>query len=401
MRSETIMTHQTTMTRQMPNDHRPRSARAYRPLAAMILALTVWAQAARPAAADTVNRIILRVNEEILTLHEFEMRKASEISGLLANQRLSSDQRQERLGQVGRAVMQNSFSEMLLLSFANQRSIRITDSEVEEAVRDLLTRQGIENDDQLQQALAGSGMTLDDLRANTKRELLWQQVVGSEVRPRVDIGEEELRAYYRSHQDEFRVPEQRWLKEIIVLESSGLEDAELKRVAEEIRAKLAGGDDPAAVVESYKEKEITTGVVDLDWLRAEELESSLSDAAWALAPGDYSPPVAARGGYHILHVAGLREAKLRPLEEVQDFIMRREYGKRFDIELRNFLAELEQHSYIHEDLPEEAVGYRAMMADFQPEDEIELFRAPVLEPPEEDEPEEEGTPAEGASDGRR
>ncbi len=361
----------------------------------MTLALAAWALAAGPATAEVVNRIILRVNEEILTLHEYESRKATEITGLLANQRLSSDQRQEQLSQVGRAVMQNSFSEMLLLSFANQHGIRITDAEVEEAVTDLITRQGIESEEQLQQALAGAGMTLEDVRDNTRRELLWQQVVGQEVRPRVEIGEEELRAYYRSHQDEFQVPEQRWLKEVIVLESSGLADAELKRVAEEIRALLAAGGELSEVVEPYREKGTTTGAVDLDWLRAEELEASLSEAAWALTPGEYSPPVSARGGYHILHLSGLREAKIRPLEEVQGFIMQREYGKRFDRELRNFLAELENKSYIQEDLPEEAVGYRAMMSDFRPEDEIELFRAPVIEPPAE-----EGESEAGAGGGR-
>ncbi len=367
--------------------------------AALILALLLPAAAARPAAAEAVTRIILRVNEEILTLHEYESRKTTEISTLLADRRLSQDQRQERLSQVGRAVMQNSFSEMLLLSFANQRSIRITDSEVGEAVRNLLTRQGIETEEQLKEALGGSGMTLDDVRANTKRELLWQQVVGQEVRPRVEVGEEELRAYYRSHQDEFRVPEQRWLKEVIVLESSGRDDAELRRLAEEIRGKLIAGEELAAVVEPYKEQELTTGVVDLEWLRAKEVESSLSEAAWALTPGDFSAPIAARGGYHILHVAGVKEAKLRPLEEVEDWIMQREYGKRFDVELRNFLAELEQHSYIQEDLPEEAVGYRAMMSDFKPEDEIELFRAPVIEEPAVEDEAEAGAEA-GASGGR-
>ncbi len=388
------------MFSQTPDNSRQKSpgARACTPttrlLAAAFLVLAPWTLAG-PAAAEAVNRIVLRVNEEILTLHEYESRKAGEISTLLANQRLSPEQRQERLGQVGRIVMQNTFSEMLLLSFANQQGIRITDSEVEEAVRDLLTRQGIESEEQLQEALASTGMTLEDVRDNTRRELLWQQVVGKEVRPRVNIGEEELRAYYRSHQDEFRVPEQRWLKEVIVLESSGLGEGELQRTAEEIRAQLIAGGDPAAIVEPYKEKAITTGVVDLDWLRAEELEVSLSEAAWALAPGDYSPPIAARGGLHILHVTGLREAKQRPLAEVQDLIMRREYSKRFDRELRNFLAELESKSYIQEDLPEEAVGYRAVMSDFQPENEIELFRAPVIEAPDA-----AGEPEAGASDGR-
>ncbi len=362
----------------------PAPARLLCPPPGVLLALALWGLAAVPATAEVVNRIVLRVNEEILTLYEYEERKSSEISIALADQRLDSARRQERLEQVGRVVLQNTFNEMLLLSFANQHGIRVTDAEIEEAVRELLTRQGIETDEQLQQALAGSGMTLDQVRENTYRELLWQQVVGREVQPKVAISEEELRAYYRTHKDDFREPEQRWLKEIIVLESSGIEDSELRRVAEEIHAQLVAGGEIEAVIEPYKQKEVTTGVVDLDWLRAGELESTLSDTAWALTPGGYSEPVLGRGGYHIILLAGLREAKQKPLDEVENLIRQREYGKRFNKELRTFLADLEAKSFIQEDLPPEAVGYRALTSQFQTQDEIELFRAPVLESSEDD-----------------
>ena len=370
------------------------SRRGSRPFAVTmaVLALASW-PTARPSSAEDLNRIVLRVNEEILTLHEYEERKAGEITSILANPRLDSSQRQEMLEQVGRLVVQNTFSEMLLLSFAERHSIRISDAEVQEAVQDLIKRQGIENDAQLQQALASTGMTMEDLRENTRRELLWQRVVGREVQPKVAIDDEELRAYYRNHKEEFRTPEQRLLREVIVLESSDRDDTELRRVAEEIRQALAGGGDFDQVVAPYKEKEIASGPIDLDWLRADELESSLSEAAWALSPGDFSAPIAARGGYHILYVAGLREAKLKPLNEVEDLIRRREYNSRFNKELRSFLQNLEEQSYIQEDLPAEAVGYRALASDLETEDELELFRAPILETEDEEprEPADSGT----------
>ena len=138
------------------------------------------------------------------------------------------------------------------------------------------------------------------------------------------------------------------------------------------------------MIAPYKEKATTTGVVDLEWLRAEELETTLSETAWALAPGEYSAPVLGRGGYHIILLAGLREAKQKPLDEVENLIRQREYGKRFNKELRTFLADLEERSFIQEDLPPEAVGYRALISNFQTQDEIELFRAPILDSAEDD-----------------
>ncbi|MEM7352277.1 MAG: peptidyl-prolyl cis-trans isomerase [Acidobacteriota bacterium] len=335
--------------------------------------------AASPVSGEELNRIVLRVNEEILTLHEYEARKATEISNTLANPRIDSAQRQERLEQIGQMVVQNSFSEMLLLSFANQHSIRIGDAEVQQSVQDLMQRQGIETNEQMQQALAANDMTLEQLHDNARRELLWQQVVGREVQPKVVISDEELRAYYRNNKEEFRTPEQRWLKEIIVLEDSGLSDEELRRTATEIRQQLMSGSPAEEVIAPYKEREVTTGWIDLEWLQADELETSLSETAWALAPGEYSEPVAARGGLHILHVAGLRESTVKPLDEVGDLIRRREYNSRFNRQLGVFLKELEDQAYIQEDLPPEAVGYQALAPDYEAEDELELFRAPIDE----------------------
>ena len=372
----------------MFNTARPQSPNSSpRRLSALAAGIVLATSAPRPATADDLNRIILRVNEEILTLHEYEARKAGEISTILASQ-LDASQRQERLEQIGQLVVQNSFSEMLLLSFANQQAIRISDSEVQESLQEMMSRQGIESEAQLRQALDASGMTIEQLRENAERELLWQRVVGREVSPKVVITEEELRAYYRNNRDEFRTPEQRWLKEVIVLESSGLEDAELRRIAQEIRQALAAGEEAATAVSPYQEKEISTGMIDLDWLRADELEPSLQKAAWSLSPGAYSEPVAARGGYHIILLAGLREASVQPLADVEDRIRRREYNSRFNRQLQTFLSELEENAYIQEDLPPEAVGYQALAPDYETEDELEIFRAPIEAPAQETDSEE-------------
>ena len=331
---------------------------------------------ALPAAED-INRVVLRVNDEIVTLHGYEQRKSGEIARILSQPGLSSAERQEQLGQVGREVMQSLFSELLLLSFADQHGIRVSDREVEQAIRDMQEARGIGSREELQQALAASGMTYEELQTNARRDMIWSQVIGQEVNSKIDLGEEEVRAYYRNHPEEFQLPEQRWLKEIIVLESSGLAQGELLRRAEEIQAALAAGGDLESVAESYREQGLTGGVIDLGWLTSEDLGEALAEAAWSLAPGETSAPVEARGGYHLLHLVDLREAEIKPFVEVQEQIEKRMRSQRFSKEMRAFMTRLEQQSYIRENLPPEAVGYRALAEDYEREDELDVFLAPV------------------------
>lgn len=356
------------------------------PARALAATALLAALAAPLPAADDIDRIILRVNDQILTLHDYERRKESDVTAILGDPQLSTQDRQELLAKLGSRIMQDMFRELLLMSRAKQLRVFISDQEVDDAIQRMADERGIGNQAQLEQALAASHLTMEQLKEKMRHEMTWSQVVGREVTAKIEVGEEELRAYYRNNKEEFQIPEKRWLKEVIVLESSGKSPEELRQLADEVRAKLQAGGELETVIEPYQSAGLTTGVIDLDWLRYDELDETLAEVAFELEPGAFSDPVDSRGGLHVIHLAGLEEAKLRPYEEVENEILNRERSRRFDQELRDYLAKLERTAYIREDLPPEAVGYRSLAADYVPEKEIELFRQPEL-PKAEEEPE--------------
>ncbi len=330
------------------------------------------------ASALDLNRIILQVNDEIFTLHDYEQRKAAEIEALLADPKVSPSQSQEFLAKAGKLVLQQVFRELLLKSRARQLGIQIEDTQIDAAVREVQQRQGIASQEELIQALRSAGLTLEQLRENMRGELLWNEVIGKEVARQIEIGEEEVRAYYRNHQDDFKIAEERQLREIIVLEASGLPLSEREQLATEIRASIRAGATLDAVVEPYRASGKTTGAIDLGWLRREELENALAEAAFSLKSGEVSAPVLARGGHHILQVTGIKEAGVQPFKDVEERIRNLERGRRFEKELRTYLANLEKQSYIRENLPPDGVGFRSADVEL-PEDELELFRRPLPE----------------------
>ncbi len=366
----------------------------------VLVALSIWtaatatAQSVTPTAAEgaaeDVNRIVLRINNEIVTLHDYEQRRAGDIARILADSRLSPSDRQELIEKAGREAMSNLFGEMLLVSYADQHGIRIGERDVDEAVQQMMEQRDISSRRELEEALAASNMTYDELRTSVTRELIWNQVIGREVRSRIDIGDEEVRAYYRNNPESFQEQEKRWLQEVIVLESSGLADAELQRLAQEISGRLAAGEDLATVADAYGEQESVTDVIDLGWLNADEIGEDLSEVAWSLESGAYSSPIAARGGYHILHVVEVQEAKMMQFQEVEERILGYLRSQEFNRELRSFMAEIEQQAYVRENLPPEAVGYQRLAEGLEAEDELEAFRAPLVPKPDVPEGQEDG-----------
>lgn len=348
-------------------------------LAVLPIVLAASLFAAKPAAAqEAINRVVLRVNDEILTLFNYENRKESEIRSLLADPRLAPDQRQERLAKIGQDVMQQLFREMLIQSFSRQNGISVSEREIDDAVEQVQQRQGITTTDGLLTALEQAGLSLDELRANLRQEIMLSNVIRREVTAKIEVSDDELRAVYRNNPEEFQVDEERRLEEVIVLDSSGLGTEEQMEKAQELRQRLVDGEPFEDVASEYQDAGISTSVIGLGWLKSDDLETSLAEAAFAAPEGGYTPPVQARGGYHVVHVAEVKQGFVRPFEDVEEEIMVRERQRRFSTELQKFMAKLEETSYIRENLPPDAVGYRALGAPtFEEEDELEGLRAPL------------------------
>jgi len=320
-----------------------------------------------------VNEIVLRVNDRIATTHDYESERMERFAAIQQADSLTEERKQELLATLGETVMKDIFEQLLMLSRADQLKIQISPSEIEDAVERTMQNFGIKNQAEFQAALQSSGMTEAKLRARLEKTLLTQKVMGEEVYSRVALDEEDLRRYYQSHAEDFQVPQRLNLQEVVVLESGGLNDEDLALLAEEIRQQLSTGRDIEEVIAPYSEEGVSTGVVDLGWVKVGDLNQDLEEAVWGLETGGVSPAVEARGGLHILVVAEREEARLLDFLEVQDQIRSIEQGRLMQDEMEKYVAELKNNSYIVANPPPEAAGFRASLASSLPS-ELDAFR---------------------------
>jgi len=320
-----------------------------------------------------VNEIVLRVNDRIATTYDYESERMERFEAIQQADSLTEERKQELLAGLGETVMKDIFEQLLMLSRADQLKIQISPSEIEDAVERTQQNFGIKNQAEFQAALQSSGMTEAKLRARLEKTLLTQQVMGQEVYSRVSLDEEDLRRYYQSHAEDFQVPQRLNLQEVVVLESSGLNDEDLALLAEEIRQQLSTGREIEEVIAPYREEGVSTGVVDLGWVEVGDLNQDLEEAVWGLDTGGVSPAVEARGGLHVLVVAEREEARLLDFLEVQDQIRSIEQGRLMQDEMAKYIEELKNNSYIVANPPPEAAGFRASLASSLPS-ELDAFR---------------------------
>lgn len=347
--------------------------------ASTLLALlcVLGALAPGPAAADVVDRVVLRVNDRIATLVEYEQRLADTGAQLRAAQ-LPADEIERRLQGLGNEVFRDMLNEMLLLSRADQLRVRIEEDDVDQALANVRENAGIDSDDAFAAALAQQGMSLAGFREQLRDQLRLREVIGVEVRSQIQLEEDDLRRFYRANPELFETPERRQVKELVVLEAEDREPGELARLAASIRQELVQGAAIEEVAERYSADGTTSGVIDLGWVQAGELADELEAATRDLEAGQISEPVAARGGLHILQVTEIEPAALRPFSEVAGFIDARERERLMSDRLAEYMRELEQQAYVRAEPPASASGFRTAAGEDTGQTELE--RLPLANP---------------------
>ena len=348
------------------------------PCALLLLAPVLFPGTLR---AEVSNRIVLRINDQIATLRDYNLRRQDASRELLRRTDIQPEEKTRLLQQIPKMVFRDMYQELLLESRAAQVGVEVTRTQIDAAIANMKENFGLKTDEDFRIALAQSGMTEAQLRDQFEKQLRVRELMDREVRTRIKLEEEDLRRYYRKNIEQFRQPEQVQLREVVVLEQGGLPTPEERaRAAAEIRQAVAGGKSLAEAVADLQPKGITSNVIDLGWVTRGDLDPNLELAAWTAPAGSITEPVVGRGGLHLLQVVERHESRLPPFAEVQQEIQSREQERVYTEEFTKYMSELEKKSLIVADPPQEAADFRALLS--RPvQDRLELEPAKVTAPP--------------------
>ncbi len=310
-----------------------------------------------PAPAEELNRIVLRVNSQVVTLADYTERRNARAEAIAQAPDLDAAERRQLIADSGKSALGELFEELLIVSRAEQLKMAPSAAEIDRAVDAARRRYNITSDEEFARALEQSGTSVAQFRVRMERSLLVNEVLGREIESRVKVDDETAARYWREHPAEFAVPERRQVEEAIVREGSGLAAEEQNRIAVAIRDAIVAGKSVADAV-----TEVGAGdnvlVLDHEWIEHGTLAAALETSVWELGAGGVAGPLPGRGGLHVLHLSAIEPASTRPLEEVRPEILARLRQAEFERESDAYLDELARVAFVVENVPPEAVGYR-------------------------------------------
>lgn len=222
-------------------------------------------------------------------------------------EKISEDELHERLvAQYGQELLDTLITGKVIEQEVKKENIKVTQEEIDEEKAAYAESYG--GEEALKQTLETSGLTMADFEEDIESYLATKKL----LEPRIEITEEDMKAYFEENKGSFAQQEQVNASHILV------EDEE---TAKEVIGKLNAGGDFAELAAEYSIDESNKDAGgDLGFFGKGDMAEEFEEIAFSLEPGKISNPVKTEYGYHVIKVAEKKEAKEAVYEDVKEEI---------------------------------------------------------------------------------
>ena len=271
----------------------------------LLLPSIMAAAPAPPKATAEIDRILVIVNDDVITETELANRLAETKKQLTLEKIKAPPDDILRKQLLDRMVL-----ERLQLQLAVQTGIRVGESEVDQAIETIARRNNLSVEN-FRKTLAKSGMDVAAYRAQTRDQLTIQQLLEREINNRVNVTDSEVSHFLENPQSRADMDVTYNLSHILIgiPESASPEAIQAaKKRAEDILRQLKAGADFEQIAVSYSQGADALKGGGLGWKKPGELPELFLGALKSLSPGDISETLRSPNGFHILKLNDKRGA---------------------------------------------------------------------------------------------
>lgn len=226
-----------------------------------------------------------------------------------------------QLDSLRRKAIDQAIGAKLLIDEAMRLDIQVSDAEVEESIVMMAEESG--GMDELQKSLQKQGVSEKDFRDQVRRGRRVDKLVEKIVAGAPDPREDDLKAHFEQHREEFQRAERVQAQHILVSPTEKTEEArkEARQKLEEIRERIENGsdfgDEAAAHSDCPSGKQAAGS---LGWFSRGMMVKPFDEAVFSLQIGELSSIVETEFGFHIIHKTAHEDAEAADFDEVRENI---------------------------------------------------------------------------------
>jgi peptidyl-prolyl cis-trans isomerase SurA len=312
-------------------------------LAASALAQTRPAAPASPYGGVTVEDIIARVNDQIITRTDYDR----------AQKELDDEARQhgatmQQISEAHNDLLRNLIDQQLWLSKGKELGIT-GETELINRLNEIRKQYSLATLEDLEKAAQEQGVSYEDFKANIRNQIVTQQVMRDEVGRKLSFTPGEVERYFEVHKQDYVQPESVKLSEIMVATPADATEAQVavaKAKADDIESKARGGADFTQLARAASEGQTAAQGGDLGTYKRGQLAKVFEDATFGQPTGTVTEPIRTKQGFVIFKVVQDIPGGVPQYKDVQQQVEQDYYGSKMEPAVRDYLTKMREDAYI-------------------------------------------------------
>jgi peptidyl-prolyl cis-trans isomerase SurA len=322
-------------------------------LATSTLAQTRPAAPESPYGGATVEEIIARVNDQVISSSDYER----------ALKEMDQEARQhgatmQEISAAHKDLLRSLIDQQLWLSKAKELNIT-GETELVKRLNELRKQYNLETMEDLEKAAKEQGISFEDFKANIRNQIITQEVMREVIGRKIQFTPGEAQHYFEAHKQDYAQQESVRLSEILVAVPApaaampGMTPAEdpaklaaAKAKADDIEAKIHAGGDFSQLARSFSDGSTASEGGELGQFKRGTLAKVLEDKTFALKAGEVTEPIRTRQGYVILKVVQHIPGGIPEYKDVEQQVEEAFYMSRMEPAVRAAQTTMREEAYI-------------------------------------------------------
>ena len=297
--------------------------------------------------AELVDRIVAVVNNDLIALEELNIQLKPYLDKI-SDMNYPPDKQRQMIFKVREDVLNNMVDQKLTDQEIARYNITASDKEVDNAIERVKKTNSL-TDESLRQALSKEGITLEEYRKRTKEHILRAMLVNREIKSKIVITKEDIKAYYNSHPELYGFEEKYHLANVMI-KYPETPDASSRMQAHQAMAEmlqaLQAGKSIEEVIQTHSAGTAKVQGGELGTFSLSTLDSKIREALKDLQPGQYSQIVETDYGPQIFRLLDKVKSAGKTVEEASAEIENTLYKDIVDQKFSKWLEELRARSHV-------------------------------------------------------
>ncbi|NDD93031.1 hypothetical protein EBZ37_13230 [bacterium] len=298
------------------------------------------------ALAETVEKIVAIVNDDIITLTDLQKYTDKIRSGGLIDDMLIPDEAtKESLLKDKDKLLQKMIEERVIDSEVKKQNLSIPIEKVEQEIRGIAKRNNVSRDE-LKAALQERGVNFSQYQDFIKTGLERQSLIERAVTSRIKVSEDDVVAAYSArHGSETEQAFEFTLSHIVFLSEKGGSSAANTRAEAVLKRLKDGANFEKLASETSEDPGFEQGGV-LGVFKSGELQKNLESRVQKLVPGEFTGVLPTTGGFHIVKVTRKRLIPDPKTEREREKIRAELYERAYKKQFHSWLEQLRSDAFV-------------------------------------------------------